>query len=245
MHVVPSPLLGYNSSTPQSSLKVAADQAEAECASAVVAAEEADVSAMQRATQDIADEAKAQLNEALPALQAAMESLKALSKADIVEVKSFAKPPPLVQLTMEAVCILRQEKPDWETAKRILGDVNFMRSLEDYNRDNIPDGVIRKLRRYIDDPNFQPDAVAKQSHAAMSLCMWVRAIDVYHGVVKVVQPKRERLAEAEVQLERANEALQSKRAAFAVVLERVSALKRSLAEAQSEQARLHEQVRLG
>ena len=89
----------------------------AERASALVSAEEKDISAMQRSVQAIADEAKAELDEALPALQAALDSLKALSKTDIVEVKSFAKPPPLVQMTMEAVCILRQEKPDWDTVR--------------------------------------------------------------------------------------------------------------------------------
>jgi hypothetical protein len=39
---------------------------------------------------------------------------------------------------MEAVCILKQERPDWDTAKRVLGDSNFMRSLEDFDKDNIP-----------------------------------------------------------------------------------------------------------
>jgi len=63
----------------------------------------------------LADEAKAELSEALPALEAAIESLKALNKNDIVEIKSFTKPPLLVQMTLEAVCILKQEKPDWDT----------------------------------------------------------------------------------------------------------------------------------
>jgi dynein heavy chain len=69
-------------------------------------------------------------------------------------------------------------------AKRVLGDVNFMRSLEEFDKDNIPDAVIKKLRRYIDDPNYQPDVVAKQSRAAMSLCMWTRAMDVYNRCVQ-------------------------------------------------------------
>lgn len=57
---------------------------------------------------------------------------------DIVEIKSFPKPPALVQMTMEAVCILKQEKPDWDTAKKLLSDSNFMRSLEEFDKDNIP-----------------------------------------------------------------------------------------------------------
>lgn len=65
-------------------------------------------------------------------------------------------------------------------AKRVLSDTNFMRSLEEFDKDNIPDAVIHKLRKYIDDPQYQPDVVAKQSRAAMSLCMWTRAMDVYN-----------------------------------------------------------------
>jgi hypothetical protein len=65
----------------------------------------------------------------------------------------------------------------------VLGDVDFMRSLQEFDKDNIPDAVIKKLRRYIDDPNYQPDVVAKQSRAAMSLCMWTRAMDVYNRCV--------------------------------------------------------------
>lgn len=65
-------------------------------------------------------------------------------------------------------------------AKRVLGDTNFMKSLEEFDKDNIPEPVIKKLKKYIDDPQYQPDVVAKQSRAAMSLCMWSRAMDVYN-----------------------------------------------------------------
>jgi hypothetical protein len=44
----------------------------------------------------------------LPALQSAVAALDSLNKADIIEMKTFIKPPPLVQLTMEGVCILLQ-----------------------------------------------------------------------------------------------------------------------------------------
>ncbi len=60
----------------------------------------------------------------------------------------------------------------------------------DYDRDNIPDKVVRSLKRVIDDPTFTPDQVAKQSKAAQSLCLWVRAMDTYARVIRVVEPKR-------------------------------------------------------
>ena len=50
---------------------------------------------------------------------------------------------------LQAVCVLRDEKPDWDTAKKVLGEPAFMRSLLEFDKDNIPEGVIRKLRRYV------------------------------------------------------------------------------------------------
>ena len=65
----------------------------------------------------------------------------------------------------QAVCVLKGEKADWETARRLLGDASFMKMLLEFDKDNIPDSVIRRLRRYLDDPAFTPEAVAKQSRA--------------------------------------------------------------------------------
>lgn len=65
----------------------------------------------------------------MPALEAAVAALDALNKADITEVRSFIAPPALVRLTMEGVCILLQEKTDWDGAKRVLGDAGFVARL--------------------------------------------------------------------------------------------------------------------
>ena len=59
----------------------------------------------------IADDAQRDLDEALPALERALESLKNLSRNDIVEVKALQNPPAGVKLVMEATCIMFDEKP--------------------------------------------------------------------------------------------------------------------------------------
>lgn len=61
-------------------------------------------------TQLIADDAQADLDTAMPALLAAEEALKSLNKNDINELRVFVKPPELVQVVMEAVCILLNQK---------------------------------------------------------------------------------------------------------------------------------------
>ena len=95
------------------------DKAEAEVVKARVAEDEAQVKVQAAETKIIADDAQADLDKAMPALNAAVNALNSLNKNDITEIKSFAKPPPLVQTTMEAVCVLLQEKPDWDTAKKV------------------------------------------------------------------------------------------------------------------------------
>ena len=61
-------------------------------------------------TQAIADDAQRDLDEALPALEAAIKALDSLDKNDISELRVFNKPPELVQFVLEAVCILLKQK---------------------------------------------------------------------------------------------------------------------------------------
>ena len=54
----------------------------------------------------IADDAQADLDKALPALENAVKCLKELQKNDIVEIKANQKPTPPVILTLQGVCIM-------------------------------------------------------------------------------------------------------------------------------------------
>jgi len=70
----------------------------------------------------------------------------------------------------------------------------------DYDKDNIKHQILQKLQKYINNPDFVPEKVEKVSKACKSMCMWVRAMDLYSRVVKEVGPKREKLATAQVSL---------------------------------------------
>ena len=61
-------------------------------------------------------------------------------------------------------------------------------------------------------PEFEPNNVKKASTACEGLCRWVRAMDVYDRVAKVVAPKKAKLAEAEAELSVQMEKLDAKRA---------------------------------
>jgi dynein heavy chain len=155
----------------------------------------------------IAEAAQKDLDEAMPALNEAIKALDSLKKNDIAEVKAYGKPPELVETVMESVMVLKQSEPSWGEAKRQLGDPNFIQTLKDFDKNNIPDKVLRKINKYTSLPDFQPEKVGAVSAAAKSLCLWVRAIEVYGQVYRVVQPKQERYNQAMAQLKEKRDAL--------------------------------------
>jgi hypothetical protein len=76
--------------------------------------------------------------------------------------------------------------------------------------------VDRALASVQDDPAFTPEAVAKQSRAAQSLCLWARAMDTYHRVAAAVAPKRAKLRSTEAILAAADTQLHEKQARLRV-----------------------------
>jgi dynein heavy chain len=60
------------------------------------------------------------------------------------------------------------------------------------DKDNIPETVVRKLKEYVEHPNFLPEIMETQSRACRSFCMWVRAVDGYTKTFRAVLPKKKR-----------------------------------------------------
>ena len=127
--------------------QVAKDSAEAKIVADTVGAEEAIVGKQAAETQAVAADAQKDLDRALPALESAVKALKGLTKADITEVKSFTNPPTAVRIVMEAVCVMLGEKESWDNAKKVLGRSDFMELLTGYDKDNIAEAKLKKLRK--------------------------------------------------------------------------------------------------
>ena len=94
----------------------------------------------------IADDAEAELNVALPALQKAMAEVEKLDKSAISEIKAYKSPPKQVETVLAAVMILFGNKTDWTTAKKVLGEANFLQSIKGYDKDNVSATIMKKLR---------------------------------------------------------------------------------------------------
>ena len=69
---------------------------------------------------------------------------------------------------------------------QMLGDLKFLDSLKEYDKDNIPAMYIKKIRdKYITNPDFDPEIIKNVSSACEGLCKWVRAVETYDKVAKV------------------------------------------------------------
>lgn len=232
---------------------------EVENASRLVREDEKVANVQAAAAQALKAECEADLAQAIPILEEAIEALNTLKPTDISLVKSMKNPPAAVKLVMAAVCVMKDIKPDrvpdpatgrmgldyWGPSKRVLGDMNFLQLLKDFDKDHIPIATMTKIRKeYLPLKDFKPEIVAKASSAAEGLCKWIIAMDLYDAVAREVAPKKEKLEKAESEYQQTMDILQEKRDQVARLEERLADLNAHLLEAQEEQERLQDSVNL-
>jgi dynein heavy chain len=131
----------------------------------------------------------------------------------------------------------------WESSKKALwGDSKLQERLLSYDRDNIPDDVMALLKPLENDPSFDPEVIKKASVAAFGICKWIRAMIVYDAVIKVVAPRREKLSQAEHDLQGVMMELGQKKAELTTVHEFVSALMAQFERAKNRNNELRSEV---
>ncbi|OXB70735.1 UNVERIFIED_CONTAM: hypothetical protein H355_007866 [Colinus virginianus] len=231
-------------------------QKEAAATKATVQAEEALCDQQATNATRVKEQCHEELEQAMPALLAAIEALKKLSKADITELNSLKSPPSGVVKVMVALCKMfyitpvKVKGPDglskvedyWTASKKhLLSDTRLLQKLFSYDRDNIPTELMRDIAPYLKDPDFNPEVIRKASVAATSLCKWVRAIIVYDQVAKGVEPKRAALRSAEAAWATASKNLENKKTELRAVEDLVGRLLNEQRAAQTKKDALKRQ----
>jgi len=233
---------------------VTAETAEAQKIRESVAKEEAQATEAANMAKAIERECAADLSEAMPILEAAIAALDTLTTQEISEIKAMRNPPRGVRIVMEVLCVMKNigpaRVPDpsgngktiidyWgPSVKYILSDPRLLQSLVQYNKDDIPPKVIKKVREYIAMPDFQLDKIKAVSRAAFSIASWIYAIEAYDRVVKQVQPKREALLKARGEYDVVKQSLDAARGELAKVESKIGALNDNLRRMQDEKAEL-------
>ncbi|KAM3963287.1 dynein heavy chain at 62B [Aphomia sociella] len=212
------------------------------------------------AAQELKKDCEADLALALPILEDAIAALNTLKPSDITIVKSMKNPPATVKLVMAAVCVMKGIPPDkipdpdnpgkkifdfWGPSKRILGDMGFLDSLKNFDKDNIPVATMQKIRKeYLSHKDFKPHIIAKASAAAEGLCKWIIAMDMYDAVAKVVAPKKAKLEAAEKEFAETMAILEEKKATVARLEAKLAELNEALEEANIKKKVLEDEVQL-
>ena len=181
----------------------------------ITSVEAAEAGVLFKKVKDIKDDCDAELSVAMPALEKAIKALDTLKESDIGEMKGYVTPPPALVLVMDAVALLLGHAPGWPAAVKVMGKPkDFIAGLKAYNKDNIKESILKKLKKFVKNPDFDPEIIKQKSVAARSICMWCRAMDTYAAVNKIVIPKKKALGEAEAQLSVVKKELDVKEAAL-------------------------------
>ncbi|KAI8893820.1 dynein heavy chain and region D6 of dynein motor-domain-containing protein [Globomyces pollinis-pini] len=246
--------------TDQIMVVIQRESIEVESKRALVKVDEAVANKKASEAKAMKDDCEADLAEAVPALEAALEALDTLKPADITLVKAMKTPPAAVKLVLEAICVMKGIKPSrikdpsgsgkmvddyWANSIKMITDSHFLQSLKSYDKDNIDPTIMAKIRKtYIPNPDFVPEIIKNSSSAAEGLCKWVRALDKYEVVAKVVGPKKESLAKAEGELEQEMTKLAAKRAELKEVEDKMEKLEKGFKDMTDKKADLERQVDL-
>uniref|UniRef100_A0A915EJK1 Dynein heavy chain coiled coil stalk domain-containing protein n=1 Tax=Ditylenchus dipsaci TaxID=166011 RepID=A0A915EJK1_9BILA len=229
---------------------------EIENAREVVAANEFKANEAATKAQALKVECEQDLAEAIPTLEAAIDALKILNQSDISILKTMRFPPQGVRICMEAVCLLLGEKPArfvdsngnhvvdfWVTSQKVLADIHFLQRIRNFPRDKVSNKVIRHIRRkYLCLTEFDAENIRSTSLAAEGLCLWVKAIDAYNRISKVVEPKKEKLKKAELMIKQHMKQLDIKRKALQEVTERLQGLSDQFGQMSQRKQELQNQI---
>ncbi|XP_071945421.1 dynein axonemal heavy chain 10-like [Antedon mediterranea] len=143
-------------------------------------------------------DAEDSLAEALPALEAARNALSDLDKSDVTEIRAFAKPPKQVQVVCECIVVLRGiREVSWKSAKGMMSEANFLKSLTEMDVDGITQTQVKTVRNFLKEMDTSLDEMNKISKAGAGLFKFVTAVMGYCAVAKEIKPKREKVARLE------------------------------------------------
>ena len=143
-----------------------------------------------------------ELKRAEQAVADAERAVNSLNKADILELKAYHSPPPVVEDVASAVQILlansgriSREKRSWKNFQIMMSDPSsFMRSLNNFDKQAINAETFIALKVLDETVNaegrhksFDPDYVRKVSAGAAALATWVIGMVTFYELI--VEPR--------------------------------------------------------
>ncbi|KAG8468097.1 hypothetical protein KFE25_007149 [Diacronema lutheri] len=196
------------------------------------------------------------LEAAQPALDAAQNALSSINAKDIGLLKQLKNPPEIIKRIFDCVVILfknyvvtpalvkpkenLQLEDSWSSALEMMGKPTFLNNIFNFNKDAINDETIELLHPYTSAPDFTYEDAKKASGNVAGLCTWVRAMDMYTTIAKVVKPKMEELRAAEAKLKVANAKLAKAQGELDAVQDELNKMQREFDDAMATKQRIQD-----
>lgn len=161
----------------------------------------------------IKGDADADLAVALPALENAVKKVREINVNDFYELKAVNSPGPTIVACFQVVCflLLKSEKPkkpndakklqydpegwfELSKSKLLSEPKKFLDNMINYDKDNIADSLISKIKPLMEKEEMSEAKVKSASGALVAVRVWILAMITYHEVLKIVGPKKEIVA---------------------------------------------------
>merc|ERR1712127_1158849 len=130
------------------------------------------------------------IDQAKLALSNAEKQQNCLKKADISELKAMSAPPQTVIKVVSAVYKMfnpevRTSSIDWKVCKKMLADPNLLYRL--VATKNLDKKAYDAVVEFTVDPELNIDAIRKNSAAAASFMIWVKAVMETYRIRRVIE----------------------------------------------------------
>ena len=146
------------------------------------------------------------MSKATPLLEEAVAVLRELQPSDIVFLKAMGTPLPTMVVGMEVACHFFEIVPKRAQVGKVAADPGgyfdaakslllnepkkFLDRLKSYDKEHIPDKVIKKVRPILEGEDFTLAKAQNTATALVGLNKWSKAMIAYYDLLKIVNPKR-------------------------------------------------------
>jgi dynein heavy chain 1, cytosolic len=139
------------------------------------------------------DVVERELADAEPALQSAKQSVQNIRRAQLDEVRILTRPPNLVRLTCEMVCVMMGEKNlDWNEIRKVIRGDDFISTVVNFDPSSLSMKQVKTVQdEYLSQAEFNYESVDRASKACGPLFLWGESQIRYAVILRKIKPLRD------------------------------------------------------
>ena len=145
---------------------------------------------------------KNQFGDVDPLYERAEETLRALSKGDIIELTTFQNPPDGVKRIADCICRLFKREINWSSAQELFRTKHFYQNLLHYDKEKNMGTILTSLQTEFQGNEIEVENIGFSSKAAASITRWLFALYRHAKVDQETRGKRREIADLQDEVKR-------------------------------------------